>query len=351
MSRLISSIIIYSLILGYSHNPLPENVGAYFQFTCFQCHNTWPENANESGSVQIYGIPDIIEPGARYAVDVVVSNVYNNASWGFEIASYVGAYEQSLSQAGSWELTDPIKTIAEIANNVVYVKQTSDGTFQNQSGSASWPMIWTAPDDYYGAVRFYATGVAGDGELGNLGDYSYKTSLFATVVPPDSEYPVNVDYYNQVVPIFQAYCMGCHLADYQYNDNGLALDSYPNLMAGGNTGPAIIPFDAENSLLVKAIEGRAYESDDVNSMPYFQPLINENLRNVIRAWIDEGAEEFPCILGDYNFDNQIDVSDVVQIVDCILNLNCDLNSCADINEDGSLSVADIIIIVNVILEG
>lgn len=350
MSRLISFIIICSLILGYSHNPLPENVGAYQQFTCFQCHNTWPENATESGSVQIYGIPEIIEPGARYAVDVVVSNTYNNASWGFEIASFIG-YQGPLLQAGSWELTDPTKTIAEIANNVVYVKQTSDGTFQNQSGSASWPMIWTAPDDYYGAVRFYATGVAGDGELGNLGDYSYKISLFATVVPPDSEYPVNVDYYSEVVPIFQAYCMGCHLADYQYNDNGLALDSYPNLMAGGNTGPAIIPFDAENSLLVKAIEGRANESDGIASMPYFQPLINETLRNVIRAWIDEGAEEFPCILGDYNFDNQIDVSDVVQLVDCILNLNCDLNSCADINEDGSLSVADIIIIVNVILEG
>ena len=75
---------------AYSHNPLPENVGAYPQFTCFQCHNTWTENAYESGSIQIYGIPDIVEPGARYSVDVVVSNVYNNASWGFEIASFIG---------------------------------------------------------------------------------------------------------------------------------------------------------------------------------------------------------------------------------------------------------------------
>jgi len=349
MVKLIILSIFYSLVFGYSHNPLPENVGAYQQYTCFQCHNTWPENATESGSVQIYGIPDIVEPGARYVVDVVVSNAYNTASWGFEIGSFIG-YQGPLVQAGTWELTDPVKTIAEVANNVVYIKQTSEGIFPNQSGSASWSMIWTAPETFYGVVRFYATGVAGDGELGNLGDYSYKTDLITTVSVPDSDYPVNVDYYNEVVPIFQAYCMACHLADFQYNDNGLALDSYPNLMAGGNTGPAIIPFDAENSLLVKAIEGRA-DGEGIANMPYFSPLINENLINVIRAWIDEGAEEFPCILGDYNFDNQIDVSDVVQIVDCILNSNCDLNSCADINEDGSLSVADIIMIVNVILEG
>ena len=254
-------------------------------------------------------------------------------------------------QAGTWELTDSVKTIAEVANNVVYIKQTSAGIFPNQSGSASWSMIWTAPENFYGVVRFYATGVAGDGELGNLGDFSYKTDLITSVIVPDIEYPVNVDYYNEVVPIFQSYCVSCHLEDFQYNDNGLALDSYLNLMRGGNTGPAIIPFDAENSLLVKAIEGRAYESDGIASMPYFSPLINESLINIIRAWVDEGAEEFPCILGDYNFDNQIDISDIVQIVDCIINVNCNLNSCADVNADNSVSISDIIIIVNIILEG
>ena len=57
------------------------------------------------------------------------------------------------------------------------------------------------------------------------------------------------------------------------------------------------------------------------------------------------------ILGDYNFDNQIDISDIVQIVDCIINVNCNLNSCADVNADNSVSISDIIIIVNIILEG
>ena len=56
----------------------------------FKCHNTWPENAN--GDIQIYGIPSVIEPGARYEVDVVVSNQYNNGSWGFQIASVIGQY-------------------------------------------------------------------------------------------------------------------------------------------------------------------------------------------------------------------------------------------------------------------
>ena len=338
---------------AYSHNPFPENVGIGQQGTCFQCHNTWPENAN--GDIQIYGIPSVIEPGARYEVDVVVSNQYNSGSWGFQIASVIGQYGVPqggpLVQAGTWELINPDKTILETANDVDYIKQTLNGIFAGQNGAATWSFIWTAPEEYYGGITFAATGIAGDGELGNLGDYSYSTELITVIVPEYTDDFSNVNYYTQIEPIFNAYCLACHNGEFQYNNNGLVMDSYIDLMAGGNSGPPIIPFDSENSILYKTITGTSYDDLGIPSMPYFSFLIPEFLRNTIKAWIDEGANEFPCMLGDYDFDNDVNVSDVVQIVGCILNQNCNTDSCADISGDGSLSISDIILIIDIILEG
>ena len=46
----------------------------------------------------------------------------------------------------------------------------------------------------------------------------------------------------------------------------------------------------------------------------------------------------------------MNVNDVVQIVGCILNQNCNTDSCSNISEDGSLSISDIILIIDIILE-
>ena len=53
-----------------------------------------------------------------------------------------------------------------------------------------------------------------------------------------------VDYHTQIQPLFNNSCISCH-----GGSGGLSLTSYDNIMNGGNSGPAIIPFDHENSLL------------------------------------------------------------------------------------------------------
>ena len=68
--------------------------------------------------------------------------------------------------------------------------------------------------------------------------------------------------------------------------------------------------------------------------------------------IDELLEE-DYILGDINFDNTIDVLDVVLIVNIILNV-LDPNElqalAADLNQDEAINVLDIVQIVNIILD-
>jgi len=68
---------------------------------------------------------------------------------------------------------------------------------------------------------------------------------------------------------------------------------------------------------------------------------------------DMGAyeSEYTIILGDVNFDNEINILDVVLMVSFILGEPTDEYelSAADINQDGLLNILDIVILINIIL--
>ena len=59
------------------------------------------------------------------------------------------------------------------------------------------------------------------------------------------------------------------------------------------------------------------------------------------------CEEVSFILGDVNGDGSLNVSDIVLMVNLILNL--DYNDYSDINQDGILNILDVIELVNAIL--
>jgi len=53
------------------------------------------------------------------------------------------------------------------------------------------------------------------------------------------------------------------------------------------------------------------------------------------------------LLGDLNYDNQIDVLDIIFIVNMIL--DDEFNILADLNEDSMIDILDIILLINIIL--
>ena len=75
-------------------------------------------------------------------------------------------------------------------------------------------------------------------------------------------------------PILKARCASCH-----GGTAGLYLDTYAGVMAGGNLGPAIVPGNAEESLLVQ-LQRKGHP----NSLP------PEELERIIQ-WINAGAPE------------------------------------------------------------
>ena len=56
-----------------------------------------------------------------------------------------------------------------------------------------------------------------------------------------------------------------------------------------------------------------------------------------------------AITGDVNGDNNVDISDVVALVNIILNGNSDYQAEADVNNDGGIDISDVVALVNIIL--
>ena len=98
-----------------------------------------------------------------------------------------------------------------------------------------------------------------------------------------------VDYMRQIVPLWEEYCIDCH--GEEDPDGGFALDTFKALMKGGEEGEAIVAGKAEESLLVKFLEGRSGRGGKNEAMP---PGKREKLKPeeiaLVKAWINAGAK-------------------------------------------------------------
>ena len=85
----------------------------------------------------------------------------------------------------------------------------------------------------------------------------------------------------RVRPLLLARCHECHGA--QKHKGNLRLDSRASLLAGGDTGPAIVPFKPEESLLVDAVR-----YGDTYQMPPKSQLPPEEVSTLVE-WVRMGA--------------------------------------------------------------
>lgn len=91
----------------------------------------------------------------------------------------------------------------------------------------------------------------------------------------------NDSLFRQAAAILERHCIHCHRGDRP--PSGLALTTAKSTLAGGESGPVIIPGKAERSLLVKYISGNA------PAMPKEADPLAPQYVATIRKWIDAGA--------------------------------------------------------------
>lgn len=98
-----------------------------------------------------------------------------------------------------------------------------------------------------------------------------------------------VSYSQNVRPIIDQYCIGCHQAGGKgFEASGFNLETYEGLMKGTFNGPMVIAGDSLGSNMLVLMEGRA---DPSIKMPHgtSESASKEQL-DTIRSWIDQGAQ-------------------------------------------------------------
>jgi Planctomycete cytochrome C len=90
-----------------------------------------------------------------------------------------------------------------------------------------------------------------------------------------------VSFANDILPIFESRCMGCHGGE--RTQKGLDLKTYESLMAGSENGPVVTPGNAADSLLVELITNQ--------KVPKRGPKLTPPQVQLITDWISQGAPE------------------------------------------------------------
>ena len=90
----------------------------------------------------------------------------------------------------------------------------------------------------------------------------------------------------RIRPVLVERCEKCHSSQLASPKGGLALDSREGLLAGGETGPAIVPGDAAASLLVQAVayQGELYDMPPEGKLP-------DRVIADFRRWVELGAPD------------------------------------------------------------
>jgi hypothetical protein len=99
------------------------------------------------------------------------------------------------------------------------------------------------------------------------------------LVPPTVD---SVRFAADVHPVLLANCIGCH-----GGTNGFFVDTYETLMAGGISGPVVIPGNGEGSTIIKKMRGTTFGV----RMPQGGPYLPDSTINKISLWIQQGAKK------------------------------------------------------------
>ena len=90
---------------------------------------------------------------------------------------------------------------------------------------------------------------------------------------------------SKIRPLLAEHCYSCHSAKAEKLKGGLYVDSLEGLLKGGDLGSALIPGDAEKSLLIKAVR---YTDADLQMPPKGKKLSDRQIADLTR-WVKAGA--------------------------------------------------------------
>jgi hypothetical protein len=111
----------------------------------------------------------------------------------------------------------------------------------------------------------------------------------ATPVPDPAPAPakpvvIAPDFHREVRGILESTCISCHGADSQ--KGGLRLDTLAYMKKGGDSGPALIPGNKEESIILERIH---LPADDEEIMPPKNGPLSTQYKDILDRWVGTGA--------------------------------------------------------------
>ena len=97
-----------------------------------------------------------------------------------------------------------------------------------------------------------------------------------------------VSFAKDVHPILDQHCMECHIKGKKgYQESGLSMETYADLMKGTKFGPVITKGDSISSTLSRLI---SHKADKAINMPHDKQMIPNKQIELINTGIDQGAK-------------------------------------------------------------
>jgi hypothetical protein len=141
---------------------------------CTNCHSDFALNT-AGGSVFATGLPiGSYVPGQVYNFSITITHNTPMLVWGFEIKAVIAGTGTAL---GTFSTTNPnaIVLSSELKHDVAVSLTGTSYTFNN--------LNWTAPATGSSAVSFYMTGISGDNDGSEAGDYVYSNTILNIPIP------------------------------------------------------------------------------------------------------------------------------------------------------------------------
>ena len=145
------------------------------------------------------------------------------------------------------------------------------------------PQRWRSHNDWHGV------GICGKVSFRSM---RYGILLIAVFLAPGSAWAANpvverqrLDFFeSKIRPVLVQHCHKCHAADSEKLRGGLLVDSRQGLLKGGESGPAVVPGDPNESLLIAALKHDEFEMPPKRKLP---PAVIADFEK----WIRDGATD------------------------------------------------------------
>ena len=194
------------------------------------------------------------------------------------LLSKPGAFSRHTRQWGKWvwimAIAGSALSLGVWAKKVAVSRASVVGAAIIAGGVAGWVGLV----GHHGGTAVYAFGTGTPRPLA-AADLEVDDANARSFTDPRAAF-----FTNKVYPVLRQNCMACHGPGASAS-SGLDLTSMQSMLTGGSRGPAIVPGNAQGSLLYQA---SAWTHDELR-MPLSLDRLSDDDLAVLREWINAGA--------------------------------------------------------------